>query len=253
MKYKFFILRRHIILLCFLGVFLSVLNSCQESKILYQVELAQSIDFAKTKEAGTSQIYYDDRTGINEIVYSDAWLWSAFGGSGKNDINDISDIKHIGDFKTGAYLLNPDAEETDEKNIGIRGGIEYISKGAKFKTGGGSFGLNYLEVPIIPEYRFSAGTGNICVGLGPYFAYGIGGKGDGESSFGDNNGGYKRFDAGLSFLLGYKFDAGVAFSLSYDLGLANNIYPDQDVKSHNRCFSINLGYQIGKLFVKKQK
>ncbi len=250
MKYKFFISRRFVIHLCILCVFLSVFNSCQESQLLHGATLEESIDFARTKEAGTSAIDYNPEGGFNTIYYNDFWLFSAFGGTGKDD---ITDIKNVRDLNGGAFLQKPDEEETDKKIGGIRGGIEYINKGAKFKTGGGSFRLNYLEVPIIPEYRFSAGNGNICTGLGPYFAYGIGGKSFGVSSFGENNGGYKRFDAGLSFMFGYKFDAGVAVDLSYDLGLANTIYPGQDVKSHNRCFSINFGYQVGKLFVKKQK
>ena len=247
MKFKYFVLRRSIILASFLFIVLSLFDSCISTEELEHSTLQGSIDFTNSKELGPSHIEYNNLLGKNIIYYSDHWLMFALPESGKDDINGI------GDLKIDPLLQNPDANETEEKNLGIRGGIEYISKGAKFKTGGGSIGLNYLEVPIIPEYRFSTGMGNICAGLGPYFAYGIGGKSNGESSFGENNGGYKRFDAGISFLLGYKLNTGVAFGLSYDLGLANNIYPDQDVKSHNRSFSINLGYEVGRLFVNKQK
>lgn len=257
MKYKYFVLRRSIILASFLFIVLSLFDSCAptQKSVFTGATARGSIDFPNTKETGTSSINYKPRLGENIGLFTELWLKSSLPKSGKDDIND--DIYNLRsdayNLRSDALLQNPDAEQEDEKNIGIRGGIEYISKGAKFKTGGGSIGLNYLEVPIIPEYRFSAGPGNICAGVGPYFAYGIGGKSFGVSSFGENNGGYKRFDAGLSFLLDYKSDAGVAFGFSYDFGLANTIYPSQDVKSHNRCFSINLGYEVGRLLVKKQK
>ena len=243
MKYKYFVLRRSIILASFLFIVLSLFDSCAPGRI----EIGASYDDANLSERGTSQVKYDSKPGLNVEVSKSMELGGTT-GSGKDDIND-----DIYDLRSDAFLQNANAEQTEEKNVWIRFGIEYISKGAKFKTGGGSIGLNYLKVPIIPEYRFSAGPGNICAGVGPYFAYGIGGKSFGVSSFGENNGGYKRFDAGLSFLLAYKLNSGVGFGLSYDLGLANNTYPNQDVKSHNRCFSINLGYEVRRLFVKKQK
>jgi len=99
--------------------------------------------------------------------------------------------------------------------------------------------------------HYPAGPGLIEGGLGPYFAYGIGGSRRGISSFGENNGGFKRFDAGLNLQLGYKLDNGLSFRLAYDLGLANVEYADEDVKGHTRAFGINAGYQIGRLFGKK--
>ena len=61
-------------------------------------------------------------------------------------------------------------------------------------------------------------------GLGPYFAYGIGGKikgnGFSEKAF-DEDFGFKRFDVGLTFTGGYNFDNQWSVGLAYDLGLAN--------------------------------
>jgi hypothetical protein len=132
-------------------------------------------------------------------------------------------------------------------------GLEYIGKGAKYKEFDGSIKLNYIEIPIHLSYYCKAGAGVFYGGLGPYFAYGIGGKSGDESSFGKDAGGYKRFDAGLSFILGYRLKMGLSLDLGYDLGLANIAYPEMDVKSHNRCLSINLGYAIGRLLFPKKK
>jgi hypothetical protein len=140
-------------------------------------------------------------------------------------------------------------DHSGESYIGLKYGLEFITKGAK-DPAGGSFSLNYLEVPLDALYHYPIGPGGLYGGLGPYFAYGVGGKSGTQNSFGENAGGYKRFDAGANFILGYKMDMGLSLDFSYDLGLVNASYPSQDISSHNRCFSINVGYQIGKFFAK---
>jgi len=193
-----------------------------------------SLDFANTLETGDSEIKYDSRTNMNIVVYHDVPL-------------------------TGTLMENLDVERDDTVAItkpvpyfGVGAGIEYIGKGAKSQNGGGTVGLNYLEIPMHLLYHYPLQTGSLYAGFGPYFAYGIGGQikatGFQESSFGEDNGGYKRFDFGLGLMVGYRLDMGASLDLSYDFGLANIAYSDLDVSSHNRCFSINIGYEIGHLF-----
>ena len=60
-----------------------------------------------------------------------------------------------------------------------------------------------MQIPIVVVYMHDLGNDRkLFGGLGPYFAYGIGGKfkGDGfsEKVF-DEDFGFKRFDAGLTF------------------------------------------------------
>jgi hypothetical protein len=102
--------------------------------------------------------------------------------------------------------------------------------------------LNYLEIPIDVLYHLPVGDGDLHGGLGGGGPNGI---------YSQNAGGFKRFDAGLNLNLGYRFNNGVAIDLGYDLGLANVEYASQDVSGHTRALSINLGYQIGRLFSKK--
>jgi hypothetical protein len=128
-----------------------------------------------------------------------------------------------------------------------------VTKGAKYPGNGGNVDLNYLELPLCMQYHYVLGPGNLYAGLGPYFAYGIGGKIGGVSSYGDNNGGFKRFDIGPLFMIGYKLDMGLSLDFRYDLGLADIEYADQDVKGYTRSFGFNLGYQFGKLFANRSK
>lgn len=84
--------------------------------------------------------------------------------------------------------------------------------------------------------------------VGPYLAYGIGGKvkvtdgsdEDEEDFFGDDSGA-KRFDAGLHI------GAGITVAQHYYLGVAYqwgwvNINEDSDLTVKNKNFMINLGY-----------
>jgi hypothetical protein len=110
-------------------------------------------------------------------------------------------------------------------------------------------------VPLyaVAAYKLNSKS-RIYGGLGPYFAYGLGGKIKSGSfstpSFGENNGGYKRFDAGLTFMAEYKFTA-FSLSFNYDLGLTNIAYASTDISSKGRSFGISVGYSLGKLLAKK--
>lgn len=221
-----------------------LLSSCKTeiaSQMLPNTTLKASLDFAKIHETGKSNVKYDPVTKANTIVYTETTLFGEHLSYGDNKENSYTEQ---------GVPFNPD-KSLNGDFLAIGFGFEYIGKGAKFSGVNGSIGLNYLEVPIHFLYHYPIGPGNAYGGLGPYFAYGVGGSDGDESSYGENNGGFKRFDAGIGFMLGYKLNMGVSLDLGYDLGLANIEYANQDVKGHSRCFSINLGYQIGKLFVRK--
>jgi hypothetical protein len=194
-------------------------------------ELKASADWAKNKEGGASSVTQLEKTLFNVGIFADEMMTGIKYGS----------------------LDKADAKESNTE-FGFYEGLEFIGKGGKYHDGS-SITLNYLEVPIYAIARHKLGAGALFGGLGPYFAYGIGGKvkggGFSESSFGDNNGGYKRFDAGLGFMAEYKLDMGFSLSLDYDLGLTNIAYPSLDITSHNRSFGINVGYDISRFFKKK--
>jgi len=227
----------------FVGILISSCKTEITSETLHNTTLKASLDFAKVHETGQSNVKYDPATKANTIVYSETKLFG--------------EHLYYGDDNENSYVeqgirFDPN-KSLDGGFAAIGFGIEYIGKGAKLPEANGKIGLNYLEVPIHFLYHYPIGSGNAYGGIGPYFAYGVGGSDGGESNFGENNGGFKRFDAGAGFMLGYKLNIGVSLDAGYDLGLANIEYASQDVKGHSRCFSINLGYQIGKLFVKNKK
>jgi len=148
--------------------------------------------------------------------------------------------------------------------LAAKGGLEYMQKGGKYSDNPvtETIGLNYIELPIDVLYQYAImDNGIVFGGLGPYFAYGVGGKdkyNDGNtsattSSFGGGSGGdgYKRFDFGLQFTAGYRISCMASLSLAYEIGflnLANNSnnggYGTYDDK--NKVFSINLAYCIGR-------
>jgi hypothetical protein len=140
-------------------------------------------------------------------------------------------------------------------------GLEFIQKGAKLSEDGTTdkLGLNYIELPIDVLYQYQIQEiGSAFIGLGPYFAFGIGGKDkydDGTTttttnSFGGSDGG-KRFDFGLQFTGGFKLSGMASISLFYDLGLlniANNAGGSAyNYHDKNGVFGINLGYWFGGL------
>ena len=121
--------------------------------------------------------------------------------------------------------------------------------------------LNYFEVPLYALYQTQNRHGGNVVGggIGPYFAYGLGGKAKtkangqtySSNSF-DKTNGFKRFDYGLSIMAGYTIHQSFCFSLSYELGLANidrnSRYGD---KVKNSGMSLNVSYPLFKLIKKR--
>jgi hypothetical protein len=231
---------RYPLLLCtklfFIVCSIVLLVSCdaeQRTQTLENSTVSESIDFGHVDEIGNSSITYNAKTRTNTYVSTEYHFGSSSAKSGIALYEPYMDSFRAGD-------------KDDEAQLGLKYGLQYIGKGAKFPNGP-SLNLNYLEIPIDLLYHYPLGPGSVRGGLGPYFAEGIGGGGS-NAVYGENAGGFKRFDAGLNFMVGYKLAMGLSLDAGYDLGLANIEYANQDVKGHNRCFSLNLGFQIGKLF-----
>ena len=92
---------------------------------------------------------------------------------------------------------------------------------AKMEGESNNLHLNYLQLPVYVGYKKSVGVGlNVLVGAGPYIGYGISGS---EDVFDSNEGMFKRFDAGLSFMGGIEFNDMIQITLGYDLGLVDKM------------------------------
>lgn len=173
-------------------------------------------------------------------------------------------VKSGGDKETSDLLIGVRAGITadlplaDEFFIGT--GLLYAGKGGKnkdnsdFKTT-----LSYLQLPILFTYKPQVGSGNLVLGVGPYLAYGLGGKHKGGignltgdlKAFDDESGPYKlkRFDAGAGIQVGYELPQGVYFGLNTDLGLVNvaseTSLGGQDFSWKNTSFGVSAGYKFG--------
>lgn len=143
----------------------------------------------------------------------------------------------------------------------IQPGALYSMKGAKgkdnsdFKTQ-----ISYIEVPVNFVYKPMLGMGHLMLGVGPYAAFGIGGKikdGSDEEDINFKNdvtpvqflsGTYlRRMDFGGNLLAGYQFSNGLFFQLNAQLGMTN-ILPKVDgetpdnTKLKNTGFGVSIGY-----------
>jgi hypothetical protein len=123
----------------------------------------------------------------------------------------------------------------------------YVGKGNK--GAGFTEHLNYLEVSEALAYVHKTTGGLLYAGLGPYVAYGIGGKekfnGGSEPVFTPD--GYKRFDAGIHFLGEYRFNSGLSVGLGYDLGIFDKSKDPSDYTSRNRTMLFEVGYSLDKI------
>ena len=104
-----------------------------------------------------------------------------------------------------------------------------------------SVNLNYLELPLNLVYKGALGNGKIYLGLGPYLAYGIGGKvkmGDEEvdvkfknkvteDDYEEDVFFVKALDAGGNIFVGYELSQGLFFQLNTQLGMID-LWPEYE-------------------------
>ncbi len=159
-------------------------------------------------------------------------------------------------FNVGAFY-----EITVAPDFYFQPNLLFSMKGANADEGDGKLNLGYVELPLHFMYKPKLGTGNIVVGFGPYFAYGVTGKykvGDEEAdikfkndvSIDDDEDAlyYKGLDAGADIFFGYEFPFKVSLLLNAQIGLSNlnpkleGEDPDESLK--NIGFGLSLGYRF---------
>ena len=124
-------------------------------------------------------------------------------------------------------------------------GLLYSEKGGEGKFEGSKFtyGLKYLEVPLVMKYAIDIDRVSIQPFVGGFLAVGVGGKikdfgsRHAYSSFDDD--GFQRFDAGIRGGCGIQYDL-IYGELGYDFGLAN-ISHDYFDTSHTGQFFMTIG------------
>jgi len=166
-------------------------------------------------------------------------------------------------LKTG-FNIGVNAEIPVAPDFYVQPGVLFTTKGAKNKKDDDvKLNLSYIEVPINFLYKPELGDGKLLLGIGPYIAFGVGGK------YTDTNGKewdikfknditlaewaqnyyLKRMDFGGNLLFGYELSSKLSAQLNAQLGMVN-INPDikdfssDKTKYKNTGFGVSLGYRF---------
>lgn len=160
---------------------------------------------------------------------------------------------------TRAGLALPPDKASFLSHLSLLYGVQLIGKGGKFSDGIGTSTtkMTYLEPSAVVLYQYDLpdNHGLIFGGLGPYLAYGLWGKAtykdpttdQSSGAFDSKNGGYRRFDAGLIFTVGYQLPQELRLSIAHELGLVNIDPAGGYDKTKNSVWSLNIGYPLNKL------
>jgi hypothetical protein len=104
-----------------------------------------------------------------------------------------------------------------------------------------------IEIPILVEYKFKLGIGQLYGGLGPHFGIGLSikQKQDGNSQsleFGSGANQFKRVDVGGTFTAGYLLDGGLFGALKISPGFSNLL------NAGGTLHFFNIGFSVGYMF-----
>jgi len=168
-----------------------------------------------------------------------------------------------GKLKTG-FNVGVNAEIPLATDFYVQPGILFTTKGAKNKDNDKiKYSISYLEIPINFLYKPELGDGKLLLGVGPYVAFGVGGKltnssgKDMDFKFKNSISAseyltdpyLKRIDFGGNLLAGYELSSRLSAQLNAQLGLIK-INPkiegvtNDHTKLKNTGFGISLGYRF---------
>jgi outer membrane protein W len=160
---------------------------------------------------------------------------------------------------TPRFNAGVDAQIPLAEAFSIQVGVTFAQKGAKSTAGTVTkTALSYVEVPITFVYKPEIGDGNLIVGFGPYFGYGVAGKTTFSNGTTSNVkfkntvtltdvlagiGYVKGLDAGANFVVGYQLSSNISLALKAQLGLVN-ISPKYDALPNDKASLSNVGYGL---------
>lgn len=245
-------------------VYLFIMSVCSSCFLMKESEIEASVDAAFQEFCGPS---YPDAScddialamNMGVILYLDPWAFLPATSMDEEEKQpyQLASTSNVVSYVTNhnpsnfSYKTNTHRPPTSFRdNIRLMGGAEIVNK--KSNDGGTKVNLIYLEIPLYAIYLKELTEGQIFGGLGPYFAYGIGGNtkesfsGTKFNSF-DKDTGFKRFDFGINLTAGYRLKNGFRFRLAYDRGIANLQRDNGGNKTKNRAYSVNVSYPLNKL------
>lgn len=171
------------------------------------------------------------------------------GGVNFSSAYDVKPNMFDKDFKAG-FSLGVQLDRKLDHHLYFQSGISFTTKGVEFNPKGNDkptkINQMYLQLPLALAYKFHLDRKTYLVlNLGPYIAYGIGGKIDDGSAKEHNSFGkarLRRFDTGLLGGIGLEVDR-VLLGLNYEYGLLDIAQPKKN-SYKNQNISISLGYKF---------
>jgi opacity protein-like surface antigen len=170
---------------------------------------------------------------------------------------DSEGLKSNPGFQIGVTLDYELAE-----NVYLLSGLELVQKGFKveLEEDGLEYTLTgkplYLQIPIHIGYKFDLGNAKFVPQVGPYLAYGLGGKATTKMSvddvemdmstdvdYFDEDNNVKKLDLGLTVGAGLEIGK-IGVNLGYSLGLMNIADSDDDSSVKNGSLFITVGYKF---------
>jgi hypothetical protein len=148
--------------------------------------------------------------------------------------DDSKGVKSKIGVHAGGFVNIPVAE-----SFAIQPELLFSTEGAKV-DGGGSINLNYVNVPLMLQYKSSGFYGELGPQIGLLVSANA--KEDGDSD--DIKEFLKSSSFALNFGAGYQLESGFGFGARYSLGLSN-IAKDDDVKTATSVLSIGIHYNFG--------
>jgi hypothetical protein len=198
---------------------------------------------------------------------------TSFGIRGGVNLYNITGKEADGDklensLKTG-FNIGVNAEIPVGIDFYLQPGVIFTTKGAeKFMNTQNKVSINYVEVPINFIYKPELGSGKLILGVGPYFAIGVGGNYKFDNGNDDlpikfkneitlaeavalDNYYFKGFDAGANLLFGYEWANRFSVQLNAGLGLVDIFTPIENVdpqksSQKNTGFGLSVGYRFAK-------
>lgn len=192
---------------------------------------------------------------------------ASFGVKGSFNMYNLSakdtDGKKIETSMIPAFDLGVFAEIPIVPEFYFRPELYFATKGAKSKNESpeSKVHLSYIVLPLDFMYKGDLSGGKVFIGIGPYIAIGVGGKGTiGSSDYdikfknditmndAENAVYYKPLDFGGNLMAGYEFSNKFSFAINTSLGFANinskidGKKPESSTK--NIGFGLTLGYRF---------